>query len=267
MSLPATPRAVITGAAGGFGRALAIELGRGHAHLTLSDVADCQETARLAEAAGASSVAVQPCDVTKVDEVEALCDACPGPIDLLVNNAGVSSEGAVGELSLRDWRWTLEVDLWGVIHGCHVFVPRLRTQRHGHILNVAAAGAFLSAPRMGAYNVAKAGVVSLSETMAAELAESGVGVTVVCPTFFRSDIVSSGRFTDEELRAKAMKMLERGKDAGDVARATLAAVQRGDLYSLPMADGRWLWRLKRLAPTGFSQLVGWWGRRMTSSGG
>lgn len=257
MSLPNSPRVVITGAGSGFGRALALELASRQALLTLSDVKleACQETARLALEKGAKSAKAVVCDVTKADQVEALSHAHEGEVDLVVNNAGVSTGGLIGELTLDAWKWTLDVDLWGVIHGCHVFVPRLRKQGHGHVLNVASAAGLLSAPRMAAYNVAKAGVISLSETLRAELDGTRIGVTVLCPTFFKTGIVTNGRFDDPKLKRSAEKLVEGGITAEEVVRAALHAVERDELYSVPMADGRWGWRLKRLAPELYTTLV------------
>jgi short-subunit dehydrogenase len=265
MTLPKAPRCVITGAGGGFGRALAVALAGRGSHLVLSDVdvKGLEESVRLANDAGAATARAIRCDVTKIDDVKALAAACEGPVDLIVNNAGVSSAGRVGELSIEDWRWTIEVDLFGVINGCHVFVPLLRSQGHGHVLNVASAAGLLSAPMMGAYNVAKAGVVALSETLNAELAGSKVGVTVLCPTFFKTNIANSGRFTDEKMRHMAQRFVSRGKTPEQVARAALVSVDRGELYALPMADARWLWRLKRAAPSTFNSLAGQAGRRAT----
>ncbi len=259
MALPRAPRTVITGAGSGFGRALALEVARRGGELVLSDVdlAAAEETARLAGRARALRV-----DVTHIDDVRALAEACDGPVDLVVNNAGVASAGFVGELPLEDWRWTIEVDLFGVIHGCHVFVPLLKKQGRGHILNVASAAGLISAPRMGAYNVAKAGVVALSETLAAELAGSGVGVTVLCPTFFRTNIARNGRFADERSRNTAERLVDRGRSAESVARAALASVERGELYSVPMLDGRLFWGLKRVAPQSFGTLAGFIARRL-----
>jgi NAD(P)-dependent dehydrogenase (short-subunit alcohol dehydrogenase family) len=258
MPLPTSPSCVITGAGGGFGRALALELARRHARLVLSDIdlEAARATTRQATAAGAAAAQAHRCDVRLLVEVEALAAACEGRLDLVVNNAGVSTGGLVGELSIDDWRWTLDVDLWGVIHGCHVFTPRLRAQGSGHFLNVASAAAFAATPRMAAYNVAKAGVVSLSETLAAELVETGVGVTALCPTFFQSDVVRSGRFTDERTRQLAERMMRHGIAVEEVVQAALRAVERGDLYCVPMANGRWIWRLKRLAPALYARLIG-----------
>jgi NAD(P)-dependent dehydrogenase (short-subunit alcohol dehydrogenase family) len=262
MALPRSPRCVISGAGGGFGRALALELARRNAHLVLSDVdvGGADESARLAREAGAASARSIRCDVTKVDDWEALAASCEGPVDLVVNNAGVSSAGRVGELSMDDWRWTLEVDLFGVIHGCHVFAPILRRQGRGHVLNVASAAGLFSPPFMGAYNVAKAGVIALSETLRAEFAGTDVKVTAVCPTFFKTNIVNSGRIVDEKLRLRAKGLVDGGKTPEQVARAALASVDRGDLYALPMADARWLWRAKRVAPATFSAVTGRVGR-------
>jgi short-subunit dehydrogenase len=132
----------------------------------------------------------------------------------------------------------------------------LRRQGRGHVLNVASAAGLLAAPRMGAYNVAKAGVVALSETLAAELADTPIGVTVLCPMFFRTNIARSGRFTDERIRASAERLVDRGRTAEEVVRAALSAVAADALYAVPMAQGRWLWRMKRAAPEVFGTLVG-----------
>ncbi|MRG96552.1 SDR family NAD(P)-dependent oxidoreductase [Polyangium spumosum] len=257
MGLRSSGCSVITGAGGGFGRALALELAARGGRLVLSDLhpSAAEETARLARARGAASVTAVGCDVTKMEEVEALAKTCEGPVDLLVNNAGVSSGGLVGDLALEDWRWTIEVDLFGVIHGCHAFVPRMKKQGSGHILNVASAAGLLCAPRMAAYNAAKAGVIAISETLAVELDGTGVGVTVLCPTFFKTDIVNSGRFADPETKKLADKLMSTGRPVEEVVLAALSAVERDELYAVPMADARWLWRLKRVVPSSFRKLV------------
>src|SRR4051794_15295554 len=130
MGLPSSARSVITGAGSGFGRALSIELARRGGRLLLADIdlAGAEETARLARAEGAADARAIRCAAPRLADVEALAAACDGPIDLVANNAGVTSGGVVGEIPMADWRWTLEVDLFGVIHGCHVFVPILKRQ-------------------------------------------------------------------------------------------------------------------------------------------
>jgi NAD(P)-dependent dehydrogenase (short-subunit alcohol dehydrogenase family) len=257
-SLRNSPRSIITGAGSGFGRALALELARCRGSLVLSDInlAGLEETAALARSAGATSVITQRCDVSQLADVEALATtAGSAPIDLVVNNAGISCGGLVGEVSIADWRKTLDVDLWGVIYGCHVFTPILRRQGHGAILNVASAAGLLAAPRMAPYNVSKAGVVSLSETLSAELKGAGISVTVLCPTFFRTNIAAGGLFADEHTKRLAEKMVKRGRPVEEVVAAALQAVENNELYCLPMADARWMWRTKRILPGSFHSVL------------
>jgi short-subunit dehydrogenase len=128
------------------------------------------------------------------------------------------------------------------------------------VLNVASAAGLFSPPFMGAYNVAKAGVIALSETLRAEFVGTEVKVTAICPTFFRTNLARSGRIADEKLRLRAEGLVDGGKSAEQVARAAIASVDRGELYALPMADARWLWRIKRAAPATFSAVAGLLGR-------
>jgi NAD(P)-dependent dehydrogenase (short-subunit alcohol dehydrogenase family) len=261
MSLPNSPRAVVTGAGSGLGRAFCLELVQRHGRVLAADVdlAAAQETARLAGVPGA----VHPvrCDVSRAEDVGALVPLAEdllGGVDLVVNNAGVAVGGPIGTVPLEDWRWIFGVNLWGVIHGCHAFVPVFKKQGSGHVLNVASAAGLLSAPEMGPYNVTKSGVVALSETLRAELRGTGVGVTVLCPTFFRTNIAESGRThsTDARAKQKIEKLMDRASlDANGVARRALDGVAADELFVLPHGDGRWMWRMKRLAPERFQELV------------
>ncbi len=243
MSLPQAPRAVVTGAGGGLGRAFCLELARGKGRILAADIdlAHAEETARLVRAAGGEATAHR-CDVSVAEEVEGLADAVErayGGADLVINNAGVAVGGPVGKVPLDDWRWIVGVNLWGVIYGCHTFVPRFKARGAGHVINVASAAGLLAAPEMAPYNVTKSGVVALSETLAAELAGTGVGVTVLCPTFFRTNIAKSGRtHTDrgspEDFDRLMDKVMGRTKvQAPEVARYALAAADAGSLYAPP----------------------------------
>jgi NAD(P)-dependent dehydrogenase (short-subunit alcohol dehydrogenase family) len=250
-------RAVITGAGSGLGRALCLELARHRARVVVSDrdVPSAEETAHLVEQAGGKAL-VQACDVTQVEEVEALAETAFSQldgVDLLSNNAGVGCHGDVGELPLSEWKRVLDVNLWGVIYGCHVFAPRLRKQGSGHILNIASAAGLLSVAHLAPYNVSKAGVVSLSETLSLELKPAGVGVTVACPTFFRSNIAAASTpYIDPKRKQVGNHLVDQARVGPDtVARKLLRAVERGALYALPIADGRWAWRFKRLSPDAF----------------
>jgi NADP-dependent 3-hydroxy acid dehydrogenase YdfG len=167
--------AVVTGAGSGIGRAFAVELAARAGRVVCADIRldSARETVRLIEAQGGKALALA-CDVSSVEAVQALAEESEqwlrGPVDLVVNNAGVGSGGRpIGEVSIEDWRWTVGVNLWGVVHGCHVFAPRLRALGRGGIINVCSAASFAAAPMMGPYNVTKAAVLALSETLRAEL--------------------------------------------------------------------------------------------------
>lgn len=195
------------------------------------------------------------------EDVRALAAFAPSwtgsSVDLVVNNAGIGvGGGVVGETSLADWRRALDVNLWGVIYGCHVFAPQLRALGRGGIINVASAAAFTSAPRMSAYNVTKAGVVALSETLAAEFAGTGVTVTVLCPTFVSTKIVQNGRIEESAAHMATQAMRWVGASPDDVATTTLDAHAAGELYVLPQWDARVIWRAKRAMPRAYAKALG-----------
>jgi len=261
MTLTSRPRAVVTGAAGGLGRALCLALAGRHADLVVSDVnlTRAEETAQLVVRAGGTARTLA-CDVAKPEQVEALAqlaDSELGGADFVVNNAGVAVAGMVGDVPLDDWAWIFGVNLWGVIHGCHSFVPRFKRQGRGHILNVASAAGLLSPPEMAPYNVTKAGVISLSETLFSELRPLGVGVTVLCPTYFQTDIINSARtHSFSEAQGNAERLMKNSKiQAPDVAQLALAACDKDQLYCVPMMDGKLARGLKGLAPETFYRRI------------
>ncbi len=258
--------AVVTGAGSGIGAAFAVELGRRGGAVVCRDIdeAAAQHTVDAIIGQGAKAVAIR-CDVSRIDDVQSLAGQAQSWFGaaptLVINNAGVGAGGTpIGDVPLDDWVWTLGVNLWGPIHGCHVFTPILRDAGPSHaprgIINVASAAAFGAAPGMGPYNVSKAGVLSLSETLAAELSGSGVRVTVLCPTFVKTNIVESGRITEEssDLAHKLMRWI--GFSAEKVARMCLDAHDRGELYCLPQLEAKVGWNIKRLAPQAYTRGAG-----------
>ncbi|HEX7663909.1 MAG TPA: SDR family NAD(P)-dependent oxidoreductase [Polyangiaceae bacterium] len=258
MKLPNAMRAVVTGGGSGLGRGFCNQIAARGGKLIVADIdlAKAEETAKILGDRGTEAHAVK-CDVSHAREVEGLAkmaDDLWGGADLIVNNAGVATVGKVGEVPLDDWHWLMGINLYGVIYGCHAFVPRFKKQGSGHIVNVASAAGLLSAPNMGPYNVSKAGVVSLSETLYAELSPLGIGVTVLCPTFFKTGILDAARdhATNPKAKAFAQHQMDTSKlTADDVARIALDAAERDQLHVIPQADGRWFWRFKRLAPQRF----------------
>jgi NAD(P)-dependent dehydrogenase (short-subunit alcohol dehydrogenase family) len=258
-------RAVVTGAGSGIGAAFAIELAKRGSRVVVSDIDDvaAKRTVSAIADIGGEAIAIG-CDVTQLDAVQELATQSQSwfaaPPTLVINNAGVGSGGArIGDLPIEDWQWVLGINLWGPIHGCHVFAPILRTGDPDvprGIINVASAAAFGAAPSMAAYNVSKAGALSLSETLAAELSGTGIKVTALCPTFVKTNILGSGRISAETNQFADKVMRWTGVSADKVARTCLDAHDRGDLYCMPQLEAKFGWSIKRLAPGTYTRAIG-----------
>lgn len=241
--------AVITGAASGLGRAMALAFADEGMNVALGDVADTSDVFAGVEAKGVSAVSLKV-DVSKPEDVERfaqLVDRDLGGADLVCNNAGVSPLGAAWEGSLGDWQWILGVNLWGVIHGVRSFVPRLIARGSGHVVNTASVAGIINPPGSGAYNVTKHAVVALSETLHHDLRERGsaVGVSVLCPAYVPTGIADSERTRPADLAAgdKSAQTLAREQmlkkavasgrlSADDVAKAVVQAVKEERFYIL-----------------------------------
>ncbi|GAB2563200.1 SDR family NAD(P)-dependent oxidoreductase [Nocardia heshunensis] len=255
-------KAVVTGAGSGIGRAFALELAARGGEVVCADIDKdrADETVRLIERHGGTAHAFF-CDVSRREDIESLAGYAEsvfgGVPTLVINNAGVGIGGKpVGDIGFGDWEWALGINLWGVVYGCEIFAPRLRAAGRGGIINVASAAGFAAAPGMAAYNVSKAAVVSLSETMAAELAGTGVAVTALCPTFVKTNVVADGRITSGSSRLADELMRWTGFSPERVARTTLDAHDRGGLYVVPQLDARVVWHLKRHFPALYTQALG-----------
>ena len=259
--------AVVTGAGNGIGAAFACELAARDGQVVCSDIdlSAAEATAEMINSQGGKAFAVR-CDVSRIDDVRDLAAQAQswfgGPPTLVVNNAGVVVGGhPIGETPLDDWSWTLGINLWGAIHGCHVFVPILREADFGGIINVASASAFGASPNLPVYSVSKAAVLSLSTTLAAELSGTGVRVTALCPTFVKTDIMARGRLTAESAEQGRKLMRWTGISPERVVRRCLNTYDRGGLYCMPQLDAKILWRVSRLAPTLSARGTGFVSRR------
>jgi NAD(P)-dependent dehydrogenase (short-subunit alcohol dehydrogenase family) len=244
--------AVITGGASGIGFASAEALAREGAKLVLADVeAEALEAAAAKlRAAGADAIGVVT-DVTDRQALEALADATwkhYGRADVVFNNAGVAVAGSVVSMTHEDWRWVIDVDLWGVIHGVEAFVPRLVDQKQGgHVLATASFAGLVPNIGLGAYCVAKYGVVALMEVLHRELRANDIGASVLCPMRVRTQIDESGRNRQADYGGPeaqhyptpaGTQLAGRVIDVSEVAALVVDGIRRNRLYLLPHEESR-----------------------------
>ena len=222
---------MITGAASGIGRALAQRLAREKMNLVLADVDGRRLAAVARSLPGALAVRT---DVSRMAQVEALAArawARFGAVHLLCNNAGVAEYGAVWEVPLRRWRKVMGVNLWGTIHGCLAFVPRMLAQGGpAHVVNTASMAGLVTPPLAGAYSVSKHAVVALSEALAQDLSLRGsrVQVSVLCPGWVATRLADSATGAGPVVRA----LIAGGHPAEEIAERTVRAVRSGEFYVL-----------------------------------
>ncbi|MEZ4280239.1 MAG: SDR family NAD(P)-dependent oxidoreductase [Myxococcota bacterium] len=227
--------AVVTGAASGIGRATALRLAERGCALALADVdaAGLDETAQQAARFGAR-VMTERVDVSSSPAVEAFArrvESFHGAAHILVNNAGVVIAGPFAEQRLADLEWLFGVNYWGVVHGCHHFLPLLRRQDEGHIVNLSSLFGLLGLPQQSGYCATKAAVRALSESLYAELRPERIGVSTIHPGCIDTAIVRSGRMKDESMRSDVQALFDRrGAPPDVVARAILRAIERNRLF-------------------------------------
>lgn len=247
--------AVITGGGSGIGLATATHLARRGANLVLADIEAgvLRDASARLEATGAQ-VETVVCDVASLDAVEALAEAAFdrfGRVHVLFNNAGVAVGGPIVEMSHDDWRWVIDVDLWGVIHGVEVFLPRMIQQGEGgHVLFTASFAGLVPNVGLGPYCVAKYGVVALAEVLQREARDHDIGVSVLCPMRVATNIASSERNRGAEYGGAAASppvedqgtdnpdLAGRVIDVDEVAAKVVDAIDNRVLYILPHEEAR-----------------------------
>jgi|SRR5690554_286926 len=259
-------RVLITGGASGLGKALAKQYLRNGARVLITDINEQSGKEAELELRPLGAVSFIKASTTVADDWAAVLkwteENWQG-LDVLVNNAGVAAAGRIDKISMEDWDWIIDINLKGVIRGCQTFVPLFKQQKSGHIVNIASLAALASIPTMSSYNVTKAAVVSLSETLRYELAPYGIHTTVVCPSFFQTNLADTMRTPEEGMDRTVRKLLSSGKlSAEQVATRIIRAQRRNIFLELPHTDGKALALVKRYIPALYNYGVADAGRRL-----
>lgn len=252
-------RAFITGAASGLGKAFCQELAKDGWTLGMADinVKDLEKVAGEIKQLGGKPLFF-PLDVSDRDQYKKVAADFllqAGGIDLLFNNAGVGDGGSFEEYSLENYEWMVSINQMGVVYGCYYFIPAMKKQRSGHILNTASAAAIGCAPTMGAYNMTKAAVVAISETLYSELMDDNIRVSCIQPTYFKTNVVQFARGGEMVKKATQMFIDRSGLEADTVAQEILLRAGKKELYIILPKNARKMWYYKRLAPTWFRKKV------------
>lgn len=247
--------AVITGAGSGIGRALAQAFAAEGCHIALCDINEkgLLETQQLLMSSGVRT-SVHVASVSDRERMAALpaeVEQAHGAIHLLFNNAGVTISKSFEDHALADFDFVLGINLWGVLYGCHYFLPYIKKQDEGHIINTSSMAGFVSFPNQSAYCMSKAAVKALSETMRVELACHNIGVTSIHPGAIKTNIMHAAMEksgADDETKKLAAMVDRFGKSPDDLARTVVKAVKANRMRQLIGADAYLLEFLKRLFP-------------------
>jgi len=263
--------ALVTGAGSGIGRETALAFARRAADLVVCDVSEAGlgHTADDIRALGRKATA-HIVDVADAERMRTFADAVHGEVeavDILVNNAGVGLGGGFLYTTLEDWDWIVGINLRGVVHGCHFFVPKMVARRRGgHVVNVASAAGYLASEALAAYSTTKFAVVGLSEALRDELAPHGIGVTAICPGIINTPITGSARLRGKAAAPGArdqMVAFYRRRNYGPelVAEKILKAVARNAAVA-PVSPEAWtMYFLKRLSPALTARVNRWTAER------
>jgi NAD(P)-dependent dehydrogenase (short-subunit alcohol dehydrogenase family) len=242
--------AVVTGGGSGIGRGICRRLAQEGMQVVVADVdlSSAEKTCTELRERGARAVAVHT-DVSQRASVEALRERALrelGGVHLVCNNAGVYTGGDPLANTEGDWRWLVDVNLMGVVHGCQIFAPHLVAQGEGQIVNTASVGAFLAAPELDVYCATKYAVLGFSEALRAHLAPKGVGVSILCPGAIRTNLARSDRLRPPGAgpaggRSQTLApMIEGGADPLEVGEFVLRGVRENAEYIFTHAEFRGL---------------------------
>ena len=253
-----TTRILITGAATGLGKAMAITWAKNAPkplYICIADINQNRGDATIAElkALGANAF-YQHCDITEQTDIDNLRNTIIEKwqgLDIIINNAGVASSGSLQNESIEQWQWILNINLLGMVRVSQTFYPDFKAQGHGYFINIASQAALTPIPLMNSYNAVKSAVVGLSETMKLELAHNNIDVSVVCPSFFKTNLDESMRTSEPAMKKMMARMFEKSDmNAEQVATAIYHQAQQRKFLILTHKLGKQAFLMKKLLPMG-----------------
>jgi 2-hydroxycyclohexanecarboxyl-CoA dehydrogenase len=242
-------RVLVTGAGSGIGRATALRAAKTAQQVIAVDI-NAESAQSTAEQTGGVAFT---CDVSDADAVAELAEQVEsdhGPVDVLVNNAGVGVAGPFLDNTLEDWQWLRGVNLDGVVHGCHVFGRRMVERGRGHVVNVASGSGYTPQAYLATYCATKAAVISLSQCLRADWGKRGVGVSVICPGVINTPIPSHTKMVGpmQGKQERAQRAFRFGHSPDLVAKAIVNAVERNREVVPVGFESAFAFRVMRFAP-------------------
>ena len=249
-------RVIITGGASGLGRAIVHQFAKLGWKIAVVDINldGATEVATEANKMGAEALPLF-CDVGKDEDfisIAALLKEKWGGLDVIVNNAGIATTGMLVDCPPEQWHRAINLNLTSVYRGCNYWLPLIEKNGPGHIVNTASAAGLLKAPSTLSYNVSKAGVVALSESICVELAHRDIGVSVICPSFFKTNLLDSMTAEEQIIRPLIEKWMESSDiTADDVAADVITGIENNELIVISHEDAKQAYLHKREQPEHF----------------
>jgi NAD(P)-dependent dehydrogenase (short-subunit alcohol dehydrogenase family) len=253
-------KVLITGGASGLGLAMAKYYAAQNWSVCIADIQD--ETGKKIAAQlsleHSTDCFFEHLDVTNESQWASLQNTIAARwkgLDVLINNAGVASSGDIDAIELKDFKWTMDINVMGVVNGCHYFTPLLKKSQ-GNLINVASMAGLLHMSGMSAYNTSKAAVVALSETLYSELALHNVKVSVLCPAFFKTNLTDTMRSTNANGTVVASKLMAKSTvSADDIAKKVYEDSSRGRFMILTHKTEKNFWLVKRFLPSLYFRII------------
>ncbi|MDQ7049952.1 MAG: SDR family NAD(P)-dependent oxidoreductase [Enterobacterales bacterium] len=249
---------IITGGASGLGEAIVMQFAKLGWKIAIVDINldGAKAVAERANNSGAEAIAFY-CDIGEDKDFKSIAKTLAKdfpPIDIIINNAGIATTGLMVDCSPEQWQRAINLNLSSVYRGCHYWMPLMEENGPGHIVNTASFAGIAQAPTMLSYNVSKAGVIALSETLRAEIGFRNIGVSVLCPAFFKTNLLDSMTPGEEGVKPLVQKWMESSKiTAEDVANDALNAIEKNKLMVISHDYARKAYRFKRFFPTWYMQ--------------